>query len=111
MITVFHDELDLAPGKFRLKLGGGHAGNNGLRSIKAHIDGDFRRGRIGIGHPGAKNKVTGWVLSDFSKADRVWFEDLSDAIARAIPLLIEGADDAFQTKVTHLAPAPADKPE
>lgn len=106
MITVFHDELDLAPGKFRLKVGGGHAGNNGLRSIKAHIDGDFRRGRIGIGHPGDKNRVTGWVLSDFPKADRAWFDDLTDAIARSLPLLIEGNDDGFQTRVTHLAPAP-----
>ncbi|MFW6412705.1 MAG: aminoacyl-tRNA hydrolase [Oceanicaulis sp.] len=105
MITVFHDELDLAPGKFRLKLGGGHAGNNGLRSIMSHVEGDFRRGRIGIGHPGDKNRVTGWVLSDFSKAD-TWFSDMTDAIARALPLLIEGQDDAFQTRVTHLAPAP-----
>ncbi|XBQ15063.1 MAG: aminoacyl-tRNA hydrolase [Oceanicaulis sp.] len=105
MVAVFHDELDLAPGKFRLKLGGGHAGNNGLRSIMAHLDGDFRRGRIGIGHPGDKNKVTGWVLSDFPKAE-TWISDLTDAIARAAPLLVEGQDDAFQTKVTHLAPAP-----
>lgn len=105
MISVFHDELDLAPGKFRLKLGGGHAGNNGLRSIMAHIEGDFRRGRIGIGHPGDKAKVTGWVLSDFAKAE-TWIADMTDAIARALPLLIEGQDDAFQTKVSHLAPAP-----
>ncbi|MEQ8405627.1 MAG: aminoacyl-tRNA hydrolase [Oceanicaulis sp.] len=105
MVTVFHDELDLAPGKFRLKTGGGHAGNNGLRSTLAHLDGDFRRGRIGIGHPGDKAKVTGWVLSDFPKAEG-WIADLADAVARALPLLIEGNDDAFQTKVTHLAPAP-----
>jgi PTH1 family peptidyl-tRNA hydrolase len=105
MVTVFHDELDLAPGKFRLKTGGGHAGNNGLRSTLAHLDGDFKRGRIGIGHPGDKAKVTAWVLSDFAKAD-TWFTDLTDAIARSLPLLIEGNDDAFQTKVTHLAPAP-----
>lgn len=105
MVTVFHDELDLAPGKFRLKNGGGHAGNNGLRSTLAHLEGDFRRGRIGIGHPGEKSKVTGWVLSDFPKAE-TWISDLADAVARALPLLIDGNDDAFQTKVTHLAPAP-----
>ena len=105
-LTVFHDELDLAPGKFRLKQGGGHAGNNGLRSIKAHLDGDFRRGRIGIGHPGDKSKVTGWVLSDFPKAERAWAHDLFDAIARSVDLLADGQDDAFQTRVTHLAPAP-----
>ena len=105
-IVVFHDELDLAPGKFRLKLGGGHAGNNGLRSTKAHIQGDFKRGRIGIGHPGDKNQVTNWVLGDFSKAEQTWLEPLLDAITRSVPLLLEDSDDGFQTKVTHLAPAP-----
>ena len=105
-LTVFHDELDLAPGKFRLKVGGGHAGNNGLRSIMAHVPGDFRRARIGIGHPGDKNRVTAWVLSDFPKAEQGWAGALFDAIARSAPLLLEGQDDAFQTKVTHLAPAP-----
>ncbi|MEE2526441.1 aminoacyl-tRNA hydrolase [Hyphobacterium sp. HN65] len=105
-IVVFHDELDLAPGKFRLKTGGGHAGNNGLRSIMAHVEGDFRRGRIGIGHPGDKNRVTGYVLSDIPKADQRWAGDLMDAIARSVPLLAAGEFDAFQTKVTHLAPAP-----
>ncbi len=105
-LTVFHDELDLAPGKFRLKTGGGHAGNNGLRSIKAHVAGDFRRGRIGIGHPGDKNRVTGYVLSDFPKAEQPWVADLLDAIARSADLLINGENDGFQTRVTHLAPAP-----
>jgi PTH1 family peptidyl-tRNA hydrolase len=105
-IVVFHDELDLAPGKFRLKVGGGHAGNNGLRSIMAHVPGDFRRGRIGIGHPGDKSRVTGYVLSDIPKADQGWTGDLMDAIARSADLLASGEFDAFQTKVTHLAPAP-----
>ncbi|MCH8490904.1 MAG: aminoacyl-tRNA hydrolase [Oceanicaulis sp.] len=106
-LTVFHDELDLAPGKFRLKRGGGHGGNNGLRSIMAHVAGDFRRGRIGIGHPGHKDRVTAWVLSDVPKADQDWFAALLDAIARSTPLLVTpGGDDAFQTRVTHLAPAP-----
>lgn len=105
-LTVFHDELDLAPGKFRLKPGGGHAGNNGLRSIMAHMPGEFQRGRIGIGHPGDKSRVTGWVLSDFPKVDQGWAHDLFDAIARSVPLLLEGQSDSFQTRVTHLAPAP-----
>lgn len=105
-IVVFHDELDLAPGKFRLKAGGGHAGNNGLRSIAAHVSPDVRRGRIGIGHPGDKAKVTGWVLADIPKAEEQWAGDLIDAIARSFPLLAAGDVDAFQTKVTHLAPAP-----
>jgi peptidyl-tRNA hydrolase, PTH1 family len=110
-VTVFHDELDLAPGKFRLKAGGGHGGNNGIRSIAAHIGPDFRRGRIGIGHPGDKNMVTSYVLSDFPKADAVWFETLTDAIARSFPLLAGGEFDAFQTRVTHLAPAPGGQEE
>ncbi|MFC4725492.1 aminoacyl-tRNA hydrolase [Glycocaulis abyssi] len=110
-VTVFHDELDLAPGKFRLKAGGGHGGNNGIRSIAAHIGPDFRRGRIGIGHPGDKNMVTNYVLSDFPKADAVWFETLTDAIARSFPLLAGGEFDAFQTRVTHLAPAPGGQEE
>lgn len=111
-LVVFHDELDLAPGKFRLKPGGGHAGNNGLRSIKAHLDGDFRRGRIGIGHPGDKSRVTGYVLSDIPKDEQGWVKDLLDAISRSFGLLASGDFDAFQTKVTHLAPAPGkDKDE
>lgn len=105
-VTVFHDELDLAPGKFRLKVGGGHGGNNGVRSIASHIGPDFRRGRIGIGHPGDKSLVTNYVLSDFPKADQIWFAALTDAIARSFPLLAGGEFDAFQTRVTHLAPAP-----
>lgn len=110
-VTVFHDELDLAPGKFRLKAGGGHGGNNGIRSIASHIGPDFRRGRIGIGHPGDKNMVTNYVLSDFPKADAVWFDALTDAIARSFPLLAGGEFDAFQTRVTHLAPAPGGQEE
>lgn len=109
-ITVFHDEIDLAPGKFRFKTGGGHGGNNGMRSILAHVGPEVRRGRIGIGHPGHKDKVTSHVLSDFSKAEiETWFAGLLDAITRAVPLLADGQDDAFQTKVTHLAPAPGEE--
>lgn len=105
-IVVFHDELDLAPGKFRLKAGGGLAGNKGMRSIAAHVGPDVRRGRIGIGHPGDKARVTAYVLSDIPKAEESWAAALLDAIARSFPLLAAGEFDAFQTRVTHLAPAP-----
>ncbi len=105
-IVVFHDEIDLAPGKFRIKTGGGAAGNNGIKSISAALGPGFRRGRIGVGHPGDKAKVMPHVLSDFSAQDRDWLPILLDAIARSVPFLAEGRDDAFQTQVTHLAPAP-----
>jgi PTH1 family peptidyl-tRNA hydrolase len=105
-VTVFHDELDLAPGKFRLKTGGGAAGNNGIKSTTSVLGPDFRRGRIGVGHPGDRNRVTGYVLSDFSKAEQAWLGELLDAIGRSFSLLAAGEADAFQTRVTHLAPAP-----
>jgi PTH1 family peptidyl-tRNA hydrolase len=105
-VVVFHDELDLAPGKFRMKTGGGAAGNNGIKSITQQIGPDFRRARIGIGHPGDKNRVTGYVLSDFAKAEEDWLIDLLDAIADSLDLLAQGEYDAFQTRVTHKAPAP-----
>ena len=91
-VTVFYDELDLAPGKVRVKTGGGAAGHNGIRSLTSHIGADFTRVRIGIGHPGHKDKVHGYVLHDFSKADKAWLEPLLDAIADAAPKLTE--DDA-----------------
>ena len=105
-IVVFHDELDLAPGKFRMKLGGGAAGNNGIKSITSQLGPDFRRGRIGIGHPGDRGRVTGYVLSDFAKAEEDWLIDLLDAIAGSLDLLANRDYDAFQTRVTHKAPAP-----
>ena len=105
-VVVFHDELDLAPGKFRMKLGGGAAGNNGIKSITSQIGPDFRRARIGVGHPGDRNKVTGYVLSDFAKAEETWLIDLLDAIAGSLDLLAKGDIDAYQTRVTHKAPAP-----
>ena len=92
-VVVFHDELDLAPGKLRVKRGGGHAGHNGLRSIIAHIGPDFRRVRIGIGHPGDPARVTGYVLGDFAKSDREWTEPLLEAIGEAAPLLTTGRQD------------------
>jgi PTH1 family peptidyl-tRNA hydrolase len=75
-VTVFHDEIDLAPGKLRVKQGGGHAGHNGLRSIHAHIGADYGRVRIGVGHPGHKDRVAAYVLNDFAKADEDWLDDL-----------------------------------
>jgi len=98
-VIVLHDELDLAPGKIRAKTGGGVAGHNGLKSIAQHFGKDFRRVRIGIGHPGDKNQVTGHVLKDFSKADQDWVEKIIDAIAEASPLLLEDKDPEFMTKV------------
>jgi PTH1 family peptidyl-tRNA hydrolase len=111
-VVVFYDELDLEPGKVRIKTGGGAAGHNGIRSIASHIGPDFRRVRIGIGHPGAKDRVLGYVLGDFAKADTTWVEPMLDAMADAAPLLAEGKDATFANKV-HLAlnPEPAKKPK
>ena len=99
---VFHDELDLAPGKLRVKVGGGDAGHNGLRSISAHMGRDYRRVRLGIGHPGDKARVHSYVLGDFGKSEQGWVEALCDAVARNIGLLASGDDPHFQSKV-HLA--------
>jgi PTH1 family peptidyl-tRNA hydrolase len=99
-IYVFHDELDLAPGKLKLKTGGGNAGHNGLRSISAHVGNDYARVRIGIGHPGSKDAVLHYVLRDFAKADAVWREPLLDAIADAAPRLAAGDDARFLTDVS-----------
>jgi len=98
-VVVFHDELDLAPAKFRMKKGGGHAGHNGLRSITSLIGADFRRGRMGIGHPGDKDAVIGHVLKDFAKADQDWLAKMLDACARHAEFLVSGKDDQYQTKV------------
>ncbi len=101
-IVVFQDELELPPGKVRVKLGGGIAGHNGLRSISAHVGNEYRRVRLGIGHPGVKELVHGYVLSDFAKSDRSWVETLCEAIADSAGLLLTGRDSTFQNKV-HLA--------
>ena len=100
-IWVFHDELDLAPGKIRVKIGGGLAGHNGLRSIAAHLGTpDFGRVRFGIGHPGDRARVTGYVLSDFTATERAgWLTPLLDAVAAHAPLLVAGDAGAFMTKV------------
>ncbi len=101
-IFVVHDELDLPSGKMRTKTGGGHAGNNGIRSIKAHLGDDFHRVRIGVGHPGDKSKVSSHVLKDFAKSDRQWLSPLITAIADEIPMLLNGEASSFQNRV-HLA--------
>jgi PTH1 family peptidyl-tRNA hydrolase len=105
-VVVFYDELDLAPGRMRMKTGGGAAGHNGIRSISASpIGPDFRRARLGIGHPGAKEQVLGYVLGDFHKADAPWVEALVRACADALPLLVAGEDEKYQAEVMRLAPA------
>jgi PTH1 family peptidyl-tRNA hydrolase len=98
-VTVFHDELELPPGKVRVKIGGGIAGHNGLRSISAHIGNDYRRVRLGIGHPGAKELVHNHVLSDFAKAERPQLEAFNDAVTEHVGLLVGGQDSSFQNKV------------
>jgi peptidyl-tRNA hydrolase, PTH1 family len=112
-VIVLHDELDLAPAKVRVKSGGGNAGHNGLRSISAHIGNDYKRVRLGIGHPGDKALVYSFVLNDFAKSEMGWVGAVCDAVARFADLLAEGKDPSFQNKV-HLAIEAAgfgDKPE
>ena len=103
-VTVFHDEIDLAPGKVRVKVGGGIAGHNGLRSISEHIGNDYRRVRIGVGHPGNKDLVHAYVLNDFAKSERGWVDALIDILADTADMLVCGEDASFQNKV-HLAMA------
>jgi len=98
-IVVIHDEVDLPPGKVRVKTGGGAAGHNGLRSVTAHIGNDYRRVRVGVGHPGVKEMVPHYVLSDFAKSEREWVAALCDVIAENAPLLVRGDDAGFQNKV------------
>jgi PTH1 family peptidyl-tRNA hydrolase len=101
-IVVFHDEVDLAPAKVRVKVGGGVAGHNGLRSITAHIGNEYKRVRIGIGKPDVKELVPMHVLGDFAKSEWAWVEALCDVMAENAPLLVEDRDSSFQNKV-HLA--------
>lgn len=108
-ILVFHDELDLAPGKLKAKLGGGNAGHNGLRSITAHLGNEYWRVRIGIGHPGVKELVHHWVLGDFAKSDESWLRPLLDAIADAVPHLVSGDDGRFLSEVARLLAPPKEK--
>jgi peptidyl-tRNA hydrolase, PTH1 family len=101
-IAVFHDEIELPPSKVRVKVGGGVAGHNGLRSISAHVGNDYKRVRIGVGHPGVKEMVHAHVLGDFAKSERPWVETLCDVMADNAGLLAGAKDSSFQNKV-HLA--------
>ena len=109
-VFVFHDELDLAAGKVRVKRGGGAAGHNGLRSIDALFGNDFWRVRLGIGHPGDKRRVLGHVLDDFDEADRRWLDPLLAAVAEHTPLLVAGDASAFASKVALALNPPRPKP-
>ena len=109
-IIVLHDEVDLAPGKLRVKRGGGAAGHNGLRSIDAHLGADYWRVRLGIGHPGIKELVPHYVLQNFLKEEEAWVAPLVDAVAEAIPLLVEGNDQGFMNRVALILNPPRPKP-
>ena len=104
-VVVFHDELHLAPGRFRMKTGGGAAGHNGLRSVAEWITPEFRRARMGVGHPGDKDRVLSYVLANFHSEDLPWVKALCDACAGAAPLLVDGQDERYQAEVLRLAPA------
>ena len=120
-VIVFHDEIDLAPAKIRCKVGGGHAGHNGLRSIHAHIGADYARVRMGVGHPGHKAAVTGFVLRDFPKADAAWLDDELRGISDGIAHLVAGDSPKFLNAIglrltparssTTPAPTKASKPK
>jgi PTH1 family peptidyl-tRNA hydrolase len=98
-VVVFYDEIDLPPGKLKVKTGGGNAGHNGLRSISAHLGNDYVRVRIGVGHPGSKDQVVHWVLRDFAKADRLWLDPLLDAIATSAGRLVANDQARFLSDV------------
>jgi PTH1 family peptidyl-tRNA hydrolase len=109
-VIVFHDEIDLAPGRFRMKTGGGAAGQNGVRSLISQLGPDFRRARMGVGHPGRPELVHAHVLSDFHKAEQQWLEALLNACADALPFAVRGEDERYQAEVLRLAPAPKFSP-
>ena len=109
-IVVFHDEIDLAPGRFRMKTGGGAAGQNGVRSLISQLGPDFRRARMGIGHPGEPQLVMPHVLGDFHKAEQPWLDALLNACADALPFAVKGDDERYQGEVMRLAPAPKFSP-
>lgn len=109
-IIIFHDEIDLAPGRFRMKTGGGAAGQNGVRSLISHLGADFRRARMGIGHPGEAHLVMPHVLGDFHKAEQPWLDALLRACADALPFAMAGEDERYQGEVLRLAPAPKFSP-
>jgi PTH1 family peptidyl-tRNA hydrolase len=105
-VIVLHDELDLPPSRVRVKQGGGHGGHNGLRSIDEHIGKDYWRVRLGIGHPGAKELVNGYVLSNFAKAEETWVDQLLDAAAAEFPLLCQAQAEKYMTRLAMLVQPP-----
>ena len=109
-VIVIYDEIDLKPGKVKVKLGGGAGGHNGIRSIDRHIGRDYRRLRLGIGHPGDKDLVHGYVLRDFAKADAAWRDKLLDAVAAELPRLVDGDDAGFMSRIAHVMNPPKPKP-
>lgn len=110
-VIIFHDELDLPAAKMRVKVGGGNGGHNGLKSMDAHVGRDYKRVRLGIGHPGVKEMVSNHVLGDFHKVDQEWLEPLLDDIARHVDLLFKGDGSRFMNKLAGQSPAPkAEKP-
>lgn len=108
-VVVVHDELDIAPGRLKVKRGGGAGGHNGLKSIDSHLGRNYRRVRLGIGHPGDRDLVSGFVLHDFSRADEAWLVPLLDAVADTFPMLVAGDDAGFMTRVAHLTQPPKPK--
>ena len=109
-LTVFYDEIELAEGKVRVKTGGGSAGHNGIRSLDQHIGKDYRRVRIGVGHPGVKELVHGHVLGDFAKADHEWLDPLLDALADNAAMLVEGDENGFMNRMSLAVPGAAKPP-
>lgn len=110
-VVVIHDELDLAPGRLRVKRGGGAGGHNGLKSIDQHLGQNYRRIRLGIGHPGDKDRVAGYVLHDFAKTEQAWLDPLIDAVADAFALLLKGDEAGFMNRVSVLTAPPKVKKE
>ena len=111
-LIVFHDELDLAAGKLRIKTGGGHGGNNGIRDITAHMDANFKRVRMGVGRPQTKEQVSNHLLSDFAKSDNTWLEPMIDECVRSLPLLLKSEDANYMTRVAErLKPNRPNKPK
>ncbi|MSP48036.1 MAG: aminoacyl-tRNA hydrolase [Alphaproteobacteria bacterium] len=109
-VVVFYDEIDLQPGRVKVKKGGGSGGHNGIRSIAAAVDPDFWRVRLGVGHPGHKDLVHPWVLNDFAKTDREWLAKLLDVVAAEAPLLIEGRDGEYMNRAALALFPPRPKP-